>query len=41
MTVEGKEYDVRPGNMLFIEKGEARGIKAVERLVAFAVHITG
>lgn len=41
MTVEGREYEVKPGNMLFIEKGEARGIKAVERLVAFAVHIMG
>lgn len=40
MTVEGKEMEVGPGNMVFVEKGESRGIKAVEKLVAFAVHIS-
>lgn len=40
MTVEGKEFDVKPGNMVFVEKGESRGIRAVEKLVAFAVHIS-
>ncbi len=37
MTVEGKEVEVRAGNMVFIDKGESRGIKAAERLTAFAV----
>lgn len=41
MTVEGKEMEVKPGNMVFVEKGEVRGIRATERLTAFAVHITG
>lgn len=39
MTVEGKEVEVRAGNMVFIDKGESRGIKAAERLTAFAVSI--
>ena len=39
MTVEGKEMEVGPGNMAFVEKGESRGIRATERLTAFAVHI--
>lgn len=40
MTVEGKEYEVGPGKMVFVEKGESRGIRADgERLVAFAVHM--
>ena len=26
------------GTMVFVEKGESKGIKAVEKLVAFAVH---
>ncbi len=39
MTVEGKEMEVGPGNMAFVEKGETRGIRATERLTAFAVHI--
>ncbi|OGQ03987.1 MAG: hypothetical protein A2W38_06060 [Deltaproteobacteria bacterium RBG_19FT_COMBO_58_16] len=37
MTVEGKEVEVRAGNMVFIDKGESRGIRATERLTAFAV----
>lgn len=41
MTIEGKEVEVSAGNMIFIEKGETRGIRAVEKLMAFAVHITG
>ncbi|MBI5468725.1 MAG: cupin domain-containing protein [Deltaproteobacteria bacterium] len=39
MTVGGEEREVGPGNMVFVEKGESRGIKATERLTAFAVHI--
>ncbi len=41
MTIEGKEVAVSAGDMIFIEKGEARGIKAVEKLIAFAIHFTG
>ncbi len=42
MTVEGKEMEVKAGNMIFVEQGEVRGIKATtERLTAFAVNITG
>lgn len=41
MTIEGKEVAVSAGDMVFIEKGETRGIQAVEELTAFAVHITG
>lgn len=40
MTVGDKEIDVKAGNMIFVEKEEARGIRAVERLVAFAVHLS-
>ncbi len=40
MTVEGKEFEVRAGNMVFVDKGETRGIRAVERLTAFAVSIS-
>ncbi|MBI5561906.1 MAG: cupin domain-containing protein [Deltaproteobacteria bacterium] len=41
MTVEGKEVEVGPGIMVFVEKGEMRGIRATSgRLVAFAVHIS-
>ena len=39
MTVEGKEVDVEAGNMIFIEEGESRGIRAVETMTAFAVHV--
>ena len=28
------------GEMIFVEDGESRGIKAIEALVAFAVHIS-
>lgn len=40
MTVEGVPHDVGAGDMIFVEKGESRGIKAIEMLTAFAVHIT-
>lgn len=41
MTVEGREFEVGPGTMVFVEKGETRGIRAAgERLVAFAVHMS-
>ena len=34
------EFEVGPGKMVFVEKGESRGLKATsERLVAFAVHM--
>jgi quercetin dioxygenase-like cupin family protein len=39
MTIEGEEVEVSAGNMIFIDAGEARGIKATEKLTAFAVHI--
>lgn len=39
MTVEGKETEVKSGDMIFIEKGESRGIRAIETLMAFAVHM--
>lgn len=41
MTIEGKEVAVSAGDMIFIDKGESRGIKAVEKMVAFAVHTAG
>jgi quercetin dioxygenase-like cupin family protein len=40
MHVEGKDMDVKEGTMVFVEKGESRGIKATESLIAFAVHIS-
>jgi len=41
ITVEGKETPIKAGTMIFVEKGESRGIRAVdEKLVAFAVHIS-
>ena len=40
MTVEGKDVEVEAGNMVLIEEGESRGIRAVETMTAFAVHIT-
>ena len=39
MTVEGKEVEVKPGTMVIAEKGETRGIRATEKLTAFAVHM--
>ncbi len=40
MTINGREHTVKAGNMIFVDKGETRGIRAVETLLAFAVHIT-
>ncbi|MDH4227835.1 MAG: cupin domain-containing protein [Deltaproteobacteria bacterium] len=40
MTVEGKDYEATAGMMLIVDKGETRGIRAIERFVAFAVHMT-
>ena len=40
MNVEGKDLEVKTGTMIFVEKGESRGIKATETLIAFAVHIS-
>ena len=37
MTVDGKEVEVKAGTMVFVEKDETRGIRALERLTAFAV----
>ena len=39
MTVDEQEIEVQAGNMIFIDKGESRGIRATETMVAFAVHI--
>ncbi len=39
MTVEGEEREIKAGNMVFVGKGETRGIRAIEKLVAFAVHM--
>ncbi len=39
MTIEGKSSEVEEGDMIFVDKGETRGIRAVETLIAFAVHI--
>lgn len=37
MTGGAGEAEVSAGDMIFIEKGETRGIRAVEELLAFAV----
>ncbi len=39
MTVDGQEVEVQAGNMVLVDKGESRGIKATETMMAFAVHI--
>jgi quercetin dioxygenase-like cupin family protein len=39
MTVEGQEVEVQAGNMILVDKGESRGIRATETMIAFAVHI--
>src|SRR4030067_1491719 len=36
MTVDGKEVAVRAGNMVFIDKGEGRGVRAPARPAALA-----
>ena len=40
MTVDGQEVEVQAGNMIFVDKGESRGIRATETMMAFAVHIS-
>ena len=39
MTVDDQEVEVQAGNMVLIDKGESRGIRATETMMAFAVHI--
>ena len=39
MTVDGETSQVGPGSMVFVDKGQSRGIEAAERLTAFAVHM--
>ena len=39
MTVEGQDVEIQAGNMILIDEGESRGIRATEMLMAFAVHI--
>ncbi len=40
MTFDSEEKEVCAGEMVFVEKGESRGIRATSELVAFAVHIS-
>lgn len=40
MTVDGEEREVGAGDMVFVDKGQERGIRATEDLAAFAVHVT-
>lgn len=40
MTIDGVAHEVGAGDMVFVEKGESRGILALDPLTAFAVHIT-
>jgi len=40
MTVDGEEREVGAGDMVFVDKGQERGIRATEKLMAFAVHVT-
>lgn len=39
MTVDDEERDVKEGDMIFVDGGATRGVRATEDLVAFAVHI--
>ena len=39
MTIDGQEVEVQAGNMILVDKGESRGIRATETMMAFAVHI--
>ena len=39
MTVDEQEVEVQEGNMVLIDKGESRGIRAIETMMAFAVHV--
>jgi len=41
MTVNGEEKEVTAGDMIFVEDGDLRGIRALETVTAFAVHING
>jgi mannose-6-phosphate isomerase-like protein (cupin superfamily) len=40
MTINDVEQTVKAGQMIFVDAGETLGIRAVEKLTAFAVHIT-
>lgn len=40
MTVDDEESEVKAGNMIFVDAGSTRGVRATEKLVAFAVHIS-
>ncbi len=40
MTVDGADHEVQAGNMIFIDPGESRGLRATETMIAFAVQIT-
>jgi len=40
MTLQGEEVEVKSGDMIFVDKGDSRGIRATDTLMAFAVHIT-
>ena len=39
MTVDDKQVEVKAGDMILIDDGEARGIEAIEQLTAFAVQV--
>lgn len=39
MTVDGRAHEVQAGNLVLVDEGESRGIRATETLMAFAVHI--
>src|SRR5210317_361075 len=39
MTVDEQEVEVQEGNMVLMDKGESRGIRATETMMAFAVHV--
>jgi quercetin dioxygenase-like cupin family protein len=39
MTVGDETEEVKAGSMIFVKKGETRGIEATEQLTAFAVHM--
>jgi len=36
MTVDGQEVEVQAGNMILVDKGESRGIRATETMIVFA-----
>jgi len=39
MSVKDEKVNVKAGDMIFVEKGDERGIRATETLMAFAVHV--